>query len=115
MPNLVDFNVIRNKNSSDFMVVPLMTDFEIRCEKSKGILLNWIRLQSIPADDENRKEERTQHKNKIFALLSDPLQVGIDSLLADGAKHEDFVKTVRAMYGDDAVDFALQVRESWAT
>ncbi|MBI2025269.1 hypothetical protein HYT04_00570 [Candidatus Kaiserbacteria bacterium] len=110
MPNPSDFNVIRSKGSSDFTVVLLKTDFEIRCEKSKEILLNWTRLQNISADDEDRKEERTQYENKIFALLSDPMQIGIDSLLADGSKQEDFIKIVRAMYGDDAVNFVLQVR-----
>jgi hypothetical protein len=84
--------------------------FEIRCERAKEMMFNWTRLQNISADDGDKKEERTQYENKIFALLSDPLQIGIDSLLADGSKQEDFIKIVRAMYGDDAVNFVLQVR-----
>ena len=114
MLSLGDFNVIRSKDSSDFTVVFPKTDFEVCREKAKEILLQWTLIQCIPADDESRKEKRTQHKNKIFALLNDPLQVGIDPLLANGAKPDDFIKLVRAMYGNDAVDFALQVGKSWA-
>ena len=87
---------------------------EIRREKAREMLFHWTRLQNISADDESRKEERAQHKNKIFALLNDPLQVGIDPLFANGAKQEDFIRLMCAMYGDDATDFALLWRESWA-
>ncbi|MEK7553788.1 MAG: hypothetical protein AAB517_00305 [Patescibacteria group bacterium] len=82
--------------------MPMKTEFEIRCEKANEMLFHWTLLQSIPNDDKNKKEERVQHKNKIFALLSDPLQIGMDRLLEDGAEKEDFIKLVRAMYGNDA-------------
>lgn len=77
-----------------------MHDSKVRCEKANEMLFYWTLLQSIPTDDELRKEERTQCKNKIYALLSDSLQVGMDSLLRDGARKEDFIKLVHAMYGD---------------
>lgn len=92
-----DFTVIKGK-CSDFTIVPLKTDFEVRCEKASEMMLHWTLLQSIPANDESRKEERAQYKNKFMALLSDPLQVNIEPLLADGAKRENVLKLVSAMY-----------------
>ncbi|OGG78557.1 hypothetical protein A3A36_00240 [Candidatus Kaiserbacteria bacterium RIFCSPLOWO2_01_FULL_52_12b] len=103
-----DFNVIHTKNG--FTIVPLKTDFEVRCDKAKEILLQWTLLQRIPAD------KRVQCKNKILALLSNPLQVNIEPLLTSdersyAAKWESVLKLVRTMYGDDAAEFALKVLE----
>jgi len=81
--------------------------FEVRCKKAEETLRAWTRLQEIPVHNESRSEERVQCKNKIFALLSDPLQIGLDKLLASPAMLEDFIKLVRAMYGEDATHFAL--------
>lgn len=104
-----DFSVIHGEDG--FTVVHPKTNFEVRCEKARKMLLNWTLLQHIPADDESRKEERTQCKNKIFVALSDPLQVGLDKLLTDPVLLEDFVQLVCAMYGDDATKCAFMAME----
>ncbi len=92
-----------------------MTDFNVRFEKAKEMLRLWDILQNIPAEDEEKKEERVQYKNKFIALLSDPLQVNVELLLTDTAKREDIFKLVSAMYGSDAVSFAFKAieREHW--
>ncbi len=86
-----------------------MSDFDVRCEKAKEMLRLWMLLVLMPADDESKKEESVQCKNKIFALLSDPLQVGIEQLLTSdeqsyAAKLDSVFKLACAMYGDDALD-----------
>lgn len=81
--------------------------FARRCLKAKSALFLWSLLAKIPVDNELKKEERVRHKNMFFALFSDPLQLGIESLLLDSTKREDILKLVSAMYGDDAVTLAL--------
>lgn len=84
---------------------------EVRCERANELLRHWTRFHEIPAGDHGRKEERVMHKNEIFAALSDPLQVNLERLLANPAMLGGVLVLVRAMYGDDATDFALKASE----
>lgn len=80
--------------------------FGDRCLKAAEALVLRALLAKLPAD-ELKDEERIQYKNRFFALFSDPLQLGMESLLSDSNKEDGVLELVRAMYGDDATDFAL--------
>lgn len=82
--------------------------FEDRRTKATELLHDWDCYHQC------RTEERVRNKNKIFGALSCPLQIGLDKLLASPAMFDDFLKLVRAMYGEDATNLAAVDRSAAA-
>lgn len=82
--------------------------FEDRRTKVTELLHEWDCYHQC------KTEERVRNKNKIFAAFSDNLQIGLDKVLASPVMFGDFLKSVRAMYGEDATDLATVDRSAAA-
>lgn len=82
--------------------------FEDRWTKATELLREWDYYHHCGA------EERVRSKNKIFAALSGPLQIGLDKVLASPATFDGFLKLVCAMYGEDATSLAAADRSAAA-
>ena len=82
--------------------------FADRYNKANELLREWDRYHQCEG------EERVRSKNKIFAALSDQLQIGLDNILASPLMFDDFCKLIRAMYGEDATNLAATDRSAVA-
>ena len=74
--------------------------FEDRWTRASELLREWDFYHHCEV------EKRARSKNKIFAALSDPLQVGLERALASPVAFDGFFKLVCAMYGEDATNLA---------